>query len=463
MINDSTLYSGEARSLLNEFDQLLGIQRPLGRIQYDDGSMLSPIPFHSIAVSGNTAYCTVQNGNVLAIQINNSSSYWRSKANHYPTSSVQLRSQHEIGMMTFVPTPLSLLCADVSGLYLETDSKGRQLRNDSISAADWRKPNAMFCGFRKLFVSQDSGMSCTGIPAPLANTTFEPVISSIVSGKNGHFVSLRGYRNEAEGAELYRVEGGLYHTTNQGVNWTKVALPTNDAWVESLIQNEDGVMFCWTTSYLWETFSGIGTMRYDNWHLLRSDDGGMTWTESTKIQRNYVPAKHGAWRISANSSTVVANTDSEVLVSYNNGDTWKIIEDIPYGTFVTGSAVDSLGSVWMSTEIGIYVHSKTSAVEDASVGINSKIELSIFPNPNNGTFVIASTSDENNLNTAIESISVTNALGKQLNERNSDMVLEFLQPNTVRVALPDLTTGVYVVTVWCNGKTRSSVFCVVKP
>lgn len=112
-------------------------------------------------------------------------------------------------------------------------------------------------------------------------------------------------------------DGNIQMTTNGGTSWTNVTPPQVKPWTR--IFNVDAGHFDTRTAY-----AAANTLRIDdlNPHFLRTHDGGKTWTEintgvapgavSNSIRED--PRKPGL---------LYASTDTQVWVSYDDGDHWQ--------------------------------------------------------------------------------------------------------------------------------------------
>jgi hypothetical protein len=119
-------------------------------------------------------------------------------------------------------------------------------------------------------------------------------------------------------------DGVIQVTTDGGLKWTNVTPPSVKPWAR--VFNMDAGHFDSQTAY-----AAVNTMRLDdiNPHFFRTHDGGKTWTEidngvAAGVVTNSIredPRKRGL---------LYGATDTQVWVSYDDGDHWESLKyDMP--------------------------------------------------------------------------------------------------------------------------------------
>jgi hypothetical protein len=119
-------------------------------------------------------------------------------------------------------------------------------------------------------------------------------------------------------------DGLIQLTTDGGVKWNNVTPPQMKAWTR--IFNMDAGHFDTKTAY-----AAANTLRLDdmNPHLWRTHDGGKTWTE---IDRGIAPGAvtNSIREDPRKKGLLYAATDTQVWVSFNDGDDWTSLRlDMP--------------------------------------------------------------------------------------------------------------------------------------
>ncbi len=111
-------------------------------------------------------------------------------------------------------------------------------------------------------------------------------------------------------------DGNIQVTTDGGAKWTNVTPPGIKPWTR--IFNMDAGHFDAMTAY-----AAANTLRLDdmNPHFWRTHDGGKTWTE---IDNGIAPgAVANSIREDPRKGLLYAATDTQVWVSFDDGDHWE--------------------------------------------------------------------------------------------------------------------------------------------
>ena len=115
-------------------------------------------------------------------------------------------------------------------------------------------------------------------------------------------------------------KNGLYASSNGGAKWYKVSedeqtgnRPFYYADLRVDPQNEDRIYSLWT-------------------YVTRSDDGGKSWKTITPYSTVH-PDHHAMWIDPVNPSHVIEGNDGGMNISYDYGETWYFVENLPLAQF----------------------------------------------------------------------------------------------------------------------------------
>lgn len=201
---------------------------------------------------------------------------------------------------------------------------------------------------------------------------------------------LRGYHVEVDGEVTDSISGGIWLSADQGQSWMKSIMPVAGSYVHSLVRRvTDGSLWASVTR---ATLSVQGTdykQPYaDDLSLLRSNDGGFTWTLVSTVP--YA----GPWILSDcnisfhGNRTIAWTARDRVLWSDSDGENWNIVEGLPNApNSIANSMFSSDGNLHISTSDGYYrVPSPVLGIDDKLLddprGIATPyFGASIHPNP----------------------------------------------------------------------------------
>ncbi|MEZ5318391.1 MAG: hypothetical protein R2752_13405 [Vicinamibacterales bacterium] len=183
--------------------------------------------------------------------------------------------------------------------------------------------NVLFYASNAVFKTVDQGHSWTRISGDLARQTWEvpanagKYASGVTPGPQGTITALAPSPRSVAVLWAGTDDGQIQVTTNGGTSWTNVTPPGIKPWTR--IFNMDAGHFDAQTAY-----AAANTLRLDdmNPHFWRTHDGGKTWTE---INTGIAP---GAVANSIREDPRVrgllyAATDTQVWVSFDDGDHWQ--------------------------------------------------------------------------------------------------------------------------------------------
>jgi photosystem II stability/assembly factor-like uncharacterized protein len=124
-------------------------------------------------------------------------------------------------------------------------------------------------------------------------------------------------------------KNGVYKSTNGGKNWFKVTeseqagnRPFYYADLRVDPQNPDRVYSLWT-------------------YVTRSDDGGKNWKTITPYNRIH-PDHHAMWIDPANPAHIIEGNDGGMNISYDYGESWHFVENLPLAQFYHINVDDQL-------------------------------------------------------------------------------------------------------------------------
>ncbi len=218
---------------------------------------------------------------------------------------------------------------DMSGRGPNGDTYSRNVRTMPI---EWSPvdPHVLFYASNVVWKTTDNGHSWTRISPDLARQTWTvpanagKYASQVTVSPQGTITALAPSPRSVNVLWAGTDDGNIQVTTDGGATWHNVTPPAIKAWTR--IFNMDAGHFDTQTAY-----AAANTLRLDdmNPHFWRTHDGGKTWTE---IDNGIAP---GA---AANSiredphvkGLLYASTETQVWVSYDDGDHWQSLRlDMP--------------------------------------------------------------------------------------------------------------------------------------
>lgn len=185
-----------------------------------------------------------------------------------------------------------------------------------------KDPNILYFGTAGVWKTTNGGHSWTAISGDLTRKTWEvpanagKYASSVEPSPLGTVTAIAPSPLDVNVLWAGTGDGLIQVTTDGGAKWTNVTPPQIKAWTR--IFNMDAGHFDTKTAY-----AAANTLRLDdmNPHFWRTHDGGKTWTEidngidggavANSIRED--PHKRGL---------LYASTDTEVWVSFDDGDNW---------------------------------------------------------------------------------------------------------------------------------------------
>ena len=185
-----------------------------------------------------------------------------------------------------------------------------------------KDPNILFYGTAGVWKTTNGGHSWTPISGDLTRQTWDTpsnagkYASGVTPAPMGSVTALAPSPLEVNVLWAGTGDGLIQLTTDGGAKWTNVTPPQMKAWTR--IFNMDAGHFDTKTAY-----AAANTLRLDdmNPHLWKTHDGGKTWTE---IDNGIAPgAVTNSIREDPHKKGLLyAATDTQVWVSFDDGDNW---------------------------------------------------------------------------------------------------------------------------------------------
>lgn len=213
-----------------------------------------------------------------------------------------------------------------------------------------------------ILVTTGDGSRYQKIPTdlPLDSLGQIATISAIIYNHSNEFtVGLRGqYSVDTVGTPILVSPGGIYHTTNRGVQWVKISnSEIDDLTVISMHSYNDAILV-WATRRIENYASGGYSLQQTASNLYRYDRNTSQFTLVYSEDRTR-PAFSGSMAIVTlpNGHLVSATTEHWVISSTDGGLSWAEVGELPYSAReIFDIALDSNGNIYASTRDGIFVY-----------------------------------------------------------------------------------------------------------
>jgi photosystem II stability/assembly factor-like uncharacterized protein len=213
------------------------------------------------------------------------------------------------------------------------DAKGQRFnRNVRTMPLEWSpvNPNVLFYTSNAVWKTIDGGANWTRISGDLARQTWDTPASAgkyasgVTPSPTGTITALSPSPRDVNVLWAGTDDGHIQVTMDGGAKWTNVTPPDIKPWTR--IFNIEAGHFDTRTA-----FAAANTMRIDDAspHFWRTRDGGVTWSE---ISRGIAPgaAANSIREDPRQQGLLYAATDTQVWVSFNDGDSWQSLRlDMP--------------------------------------------------------------------------------------------------------------------------------------
>jgi photosystem II stability/assembly factor-like uncharacterized protein len=218
----------------------------------------------------------------------------------------------------------NLAAADAAG-----QTFGRNVRTMPL---EWSpvNPNLLFYASNAVWKTLDGGRNWTRISGDLTRQTWTVPASAgkyaagVTPAPAGAITALSPSAREVNILWAGTDDGHIQVTMDGGATWTNVTPPQIKPWTR--IFNIEAGHFDTQTAY-----AAANTMRIDDFnpHFWRTHDGGKTWTEISKGIAPGFPA-NSIREDPRQPRLLYAATDTQVWVSFDDGDSWQSLRlDMP--------------------------------------------------------------------------------------------------------------------------------------
>lgn len=238
---------------------------------------------------------------------------------------------------------------------------------------------------------------------------------------------------------LYAISGGgLSKSFDKGNSWSDYPVPalTNTTW--SLDFLDDTLGYCITTKQIMSPCNYYSS-------LMKTTDGGQSWQETPYICNGIWGMDFPSEKIGYMTGYLSTKSGTVIYKTQNSGNTWEVMDSTAGDNSTNGTNIIctdtntcyilGYGIIFKTTNGGGTI---TTGIKDTTKDeING---FNIYPNPNNGSFTIATDNFEN---TTIEIYNVTGQL----------IANQSLTQNKTLVDLTTFSKGVYFVKLETNNKT----------
>jgi photosystem II stability/assembly factor-like uncharacterized protein len=211
-------------------------------------------------------------------------------------------------------------------------TEGPPARTVRTQPLNWspKDPNVLFYATSGVWKTSNAGHSWTAISGDLTRQSWAipanagKYASEVRPAAQGSVTALAPSPLDVNVLWAGTGDGVIQVTTNGGVKWTDVTPAEIKPWTR--IFNMDAGHFDTKTAY-----AAANTLRLDdmNPHLWRTHDGGKTWTE---IDKGIAPGAvtNSIREDPRKKGLLYAATDTQVWVSFNDGDNWSSLRlDMP--------------------------------------------------------------------------------------------------------------------------------------
>lgn len=267
-------------------------------------------------------------------------------------------------------------------------------------------PNILYAGYDKLYRSTNQGTSWTAISPVLTSDLLRSVC---VAPSNSNTIYVATFDT-------------LYLTTNGGTNWYYVPLGIPNAKITYITVDPTN------SQRVYITLSGYSPGN----KVFMSPNGGVNWYNYSGTLPN-VPVNCIVYQNGTNEGLYVG---TDVGVFYTDG---SMTDWITYQTGLPNVVVTELEISYNNNKLWAATFGRglwNSDLYSPSVGIeNTTIDktVSVFPNPNNGTFTIQ-TNDEK-----VSAIAIFNTLGEKVFEETK------INSSQTNIDLNKVNAGVYFI------------------
>lgn len=281
---------------------------------------------------------------------------------------------------------------------------------------DPTSPNTLYAGYDKVYKTTNKGTTWSAISPVLASDLLHSIA---VAPSNSNVIYVASYDT-------------LYKTINGGTNWTYVPLGIPNAKITYITVNPTDAQ------QLYLTLSGYSAGN----KVYRSYDGGQNWNNYSGTLPN----------VSANCITFQNGSNEGLYVGTDVGVFYRdlnLTDWIAYQTGLPNVVVTELEISYNNNKLWAATYGRglwNSNLYSTTVGLNeesSDNEVSIFPNPNDGQFIVEVPKNK------VYDISIYNMLGEKIYDKHQ------LNSSQKNIELYNANTGVYFISINIDNKIIS--------
>ncbi|MBU3700079.1 MAG: exo-alpha-sialidase [Candidatus Kapabacteria bacterium] len=291
----------------------------------------------------------------------------------------QLNFEHSVPQLITTDTVFALGTSDV----IIGTNKGRLLRsiwveNNPVTMLQRAAGRTLYFGRRDIIQASYDGQTLDTIEVRLPGVKGDTlgVLSDIAEIDTQNLVlALRGHTNRTyDGELLYTTRGGLAYTTDRGATWQFSTVPSADQAYYSVKKLRSGALVSLSVDadILVDSATNTSTVRCTSGHLLRSIDGGKTWTSQATFSLRNPSLSRCSYRIWEGTTRIFIATPEAVMISTDDGQTWTAENDFPLNCIINGVA-EHKGQLYVATTMGIYRENQPTSVREQEPAVRPAI------------------------------------------------------------------------------------------
>jgi photosystem II stability/assembly factor-like uncharacterized protein len=348
------------------------------------------------------------------------------------------------------------LCKSVDGGKTITIRMADTIKNTFKEDGNWITPVAMdpvypeiiYIGFRNLWRSTNGGFlwekafNLDSVATDSSNTSSITIVKTSFNDSDYMSIYKEGmwfyYSNT--GQYLHRI-GEFWITTDGGKQWVQVkqGLPIDSMDIVSIDYDK------FDPKKMWVVFDSF----YPNINTFMTSDGGLTWKDVSK----FLPNTRARTIVHQPSplNTLYIGTNKGVYYTNDSLITW-----IPFSENLPNCIINKLEIENNTNELyaatygrGIW---KTNLIpDDVNEAADNNTELNIFPNPNNGNFVIDFTT-QNQITESNLQFEIIDMVGRVVFVEKAEV-----NNNSIhKEIMTNLESGIYFVKINLNGRNYTA-------
>lgn len=245
--------------------------------------------------------------------------------------------------------------------------------------------------------------------------------------------------------------GGVYRTEDGGSSWRQISPPEFHNRTVVSIYGSDRGLLAWTRRI--DATDEFGTTFVQDSAELHVYERATSLWRRVFEENRYRPAFPGSMAIVRlnNGVLVSATSESGVIHSSDDGNSWRMLGDLPFSqSEIYDLAVDPVGTLYASTKNGILSCTFfTTSVDETTQDLKGNRFLNVwtYPAPASGSTTIC-LSNPDILRSGIRSIRLFDEMGRvvsDLTPQYNGATLSDRFEATINVA--DIPNGLYIVTV----------------